>query len=162
MPVPRRAVTALVRWGVRYAPIAYAGWRGLPLASAGRAGRAGRGDPDDARSCAIEHAEHLIDGSLLPVFHGDTKIWVVFSADEPVGSHPVVRVPLPTLLEYYDLTKRVSPQHLSAAPAAPSAPMRGPRQWSSDRLMQRRPGRLRHRVARLPRGPRARRPAGSV
>lgn len=125
MPLSRQTVAAVVRWGVKYAPVAYAGLR------AGRAPvtqPAWRAAPQDPREDAAEHATHLIEGSVLPVFHGDQRVWVVFSGTTPVASHPTVRVPLETLLEHYDLTKRRRPDQLSASS--------GPRRRTPLRLRQ--------------------------
>lgn len=109
MLLSKQTIGAVLRFGVKYAPVAYAGLRG-------RGGTRGSGSPwsnqprtDDARSMAFEHAAHLVDGSVLPVFHGDARVWVVFSGELPVASHPVVRTPLPLLLEHYDLAKRQRP-----------------------------------------------------
>lgn len=109
MPLTKQTIGAVLRFGVKYVPVAYAGLRG-------RGGGRGPGFPwstdsgaEGARSMAFEHAAHLVDGSVLPVFHGDARVWVVFSGDVPVASHPVVRTPLPLLLEHYDLTKRQRP-----------------------------------------------------
>ncbi len=107
MPDRKQTVGALVRLGVKYGPIAYAGWRSSPRSQL--SWNRPRSQPDDPKATALEHADHLIDGSVLPVFDGDTRVWVVFSADVPVASHPVVRTPLATLLEHYDLAKRVRP-----------------------------------------------------
>lgn len=63
----------------------------------------------DARMHALEHADHLVDGSVLTVFEGDKRIFVVFTGDKPVATHPQTKTPLPQLIEGYDLAKRVRP-----------------------------------------------------
>ena len=103
----------LVSIGLKYGPIAFEGVR------------RGKGPAQDfarrqvshrsARTMAIEHAEHLVDGTVLPTFHGDTRVWVVFSGDEPVATHPVVRVPTATLLRHVDLATRMTPEQARAA-----------------------------------------------
>jgi hypothetical protein len=115
MPTRTAAARRLLMLGVKYAPIAYAGltrgrWPARHVAARQLAART-------ARAAAMDHAAHVVDGSVLPVFEGDTRVWVVFSADTPVATHPVVRTPLAQLLEHYDLTTRSRP--------GPPTPARG-------------------------------------
>lgn len=101
-----RTLRQLVELGVKYGPVAYEGLR------------RGRGPAQDfaqrqvsrrtARSIALEHAAHLVNGSILPVYDGDQRVWIVFSGDQPVGTHPVVSTPAEELLRHYDLDKRIS------------------------------------------------------
>lgn len=103
----QRALSQLIQLGVKYGPLAYEGLKHgrQPVARFAERQVTRRG----ARQMAVEHARHLVDGSVLPVYDGDRRVWIVFSGDRPVGSHPVVDTPLETLLEHYDLDKRVRP-----------------------------------------------------
>ena len=67
---------------------------------------------------AVTKAASLKDGSLLPIVHGEQTVWVVFSGDHPVATHPPVDVPLPTLLQHADLTQRRRPAAVGAGPTA--------------------------------------------
>lgn len=108
MPSRQHTLRQIVTLGIKYAPIAYQGVRH------------GRGPVQQfterqvsrrsAKTMAMEHAAHLVDGSVLPVYDGDKRVWVVFSGDLPVGTHPVVSTPMENLLQHFDLGKRVRPQ----------------------------------------------------
>lgn len=125
-------ITRLLRLGVRYGPMAYEGLmrnRGaienltkVPL-----------GRSNSHRDMAFEHAAALIDGSVLPTFDGDTRVYVVFSGERPVSTHPQVRTPTERLLENYDLSKRITPEEWAAENAENQA-------LSSGGAMRRRPG----------------------
>jgi hypothetical protein len=65
------------------------------------------------RRRARDHALTVVDGSVLRVFHKGEPIWVVFSADTPIASYPVVDTPLETVLEHADLSLRVRPETLA-------------------------------------------------
>ena len=107
MPGKAKALTAVVKLGVKYGPVAY------------KAIKHGKEPAREfaqkqlskltARKQALAHAEGLMDGSAMPVFQGDLQVWVVFNGDEPIASHPAVTTPLAQLVEGYDLTKRVRP-----------------------------------------------------
>lgn len=105
---PKSALMAqAVKLGVTYGPVVYGavkktGWSPESLLHRGV-------ESTDARLHALEHADHLIDGSVLTVFEGDKRIFVVFTGDKPVATHPQTRTPLPRLIEGYDLAKRVRP-----------------------------------------------------
>ncbi|MBA3619910.1 MAG: hypothetical protein H0W56_10040 [Acidothermales bacterium] len=43
-----------------------------------------------SRRTALEHADTVIDGSLLSVMHEGRRVWVVFSGDDPIASYPAV------------------------------------------------------------------------
>ncbi len=122
MPSRSRLLSHLVRYGVRYAPLAYEGIKRTrgPVQEAAQAGLSRR----SARTMAMEHAAHLVDGSVLPVYDGDTQVWVVFSGSQVVGTHPVVRTPVADLLTFYDLDKRIRPS-AQAPRRLPSMPKRG-------------------------------------
>jgi hypothetical protein len=70
------------------------------------------------RRRARSHAASVVEGSVLRVFHGEEQVWVVFSGDAPVATHPPVDVPLPTLLQHADLTQRRRPAVDGAGPTA--------------------------------------------
>jgi hypothetical protein len=107
MPGKAKAVTAVVRLGVRYGPVAYAAIKhGKEPAKEFAQKQLGR---LTARRQALAHAEGLLDGSAMPVFEGDQQVWVVFNGDEPIASHPSVTTPLAQLIEGYNLTRRIRP-----------------------------------------------------
>lgn len=64
------------------------------------------------RRRAIEHAESLVDGTVQQVFHRGQPYWVVFSRNEPVGTHPHTEASFDVLLMNADPTKRVAPAEL--------------------------------------------------
>jgi hypothetical protein len=110
------AMRTAVRFGVKYGPVAY------------QAVKHGKGPARDlaermmtrssTRRRARAHAASVLDGSVLRVFSGEDQVWVVFSGDEPVATHPPVDVPLPTLLHLADLTRRERPRDKGGGPAA--------------------------------------------
>lgn len=61
------------------------------------------------RKKALAHADTVVDGSVLQVFHDSESHWVVFSGDEPVGVHPPTRAGYEELLDKADLGKKVRP-----------------------------------------------------
>lgn len=61
------------------------------------------------RKKALAHADTVVDGSVLQVFHDSNAHWVVFSGDEPVGVHPPTRASYEELLDKADLGKKVRP-----------------------------------------------------
>lgn len=65
-----------------------------------------------ARRLALRHADSVVDGSLQQVFHAGEAYWVVFSRNEPVGSHPHTNIPYESLLLNADPVKRVRPDDL--------------------------------------------------
>ena len=102
-----KALTTVVKLGVKYGPVAY------------EAIKHGREPAQEfaqkqlnkltARRQALTHAEGLLDGSTMPVWDGDQQVWVVFNGDEAVASHPATSTPLAQLVQGYDLTRRVRP-----------------------------------------------------
>ncbi len=102
---------AMLRLGVRYGPLALEAVRRTRGPAATLTAR--QLSRRSAQRAAYEHARHLIDGFVLPVYEGDTRVWVVFSGEVPVATHPVTRTPVQTLLRHYDLSLRAQP------PAAP-------------------------------------------
>jgi hypothetical protein len=97
----------VAKLGVKYGPLAYG------------AIKHGKGPAKEfaqrqlarvnARKAALTHADGLTDGSAILVWRDDQQIWVVFNGDEPVASHPAVETPLGSLIQGYDLTKRIRP-----------------------------------------------------
>lgn len=65
-----------------------------------------------ARKQALAHADSVVDGTLQQVFHGGESYWVVFSRNEPVGTHPHTNIAYDALLLNADPGKRVRPQEL--------------------------------------------------
>jgi hypothetical protein len=102
-----KALTSVVKLGVKYGPVAY------------EAIKHGQGPAREyaqkqlnrltAHRQAMTHAQGLTDGSALAVYEGDQQVWVVFNADEPIASHPTVATPLAELVKGYDLARRVRP-----------------------------------------------------
>ncbi|GAB48973.1 hypothetical protein [Mobilicoccus pelagius] len=136
------SVRALVSFGVKYAPLAYEGLRRGKGPAKEFADR--QVSRRTARSIAFEHAAHLVDGSVLPVYDGDVRVWVVFSGDRPVGTHPVVNTPVAELLAHYDLDKRMRPHETtgrrglrrrgrSSSTSGPQDAIEAPRATGDDR-----------------------------
>lgn len=101
-----KAFTTIVKWGVKYGPIAYeAAKHGKEPAKAAAQKAFGR---VQAYRSAVEHGLTVVEGSVLKTFdqQGD-PVWVVFSGDEPVATHPATATPMADLLQHADLTKRV-------------------------------------------------------
>jgi hypothetical protein len=102
-----RALTTVVKLGIKYGPVAYEAIKhgkdpAMELAQK-------QLTKLTARRKALKHAEGLEDGSALQVWEGDQEVWVVFNGAEPIASHPAVDVPLARLVEGFDLTKRIRP-----------------------------------------------------
>lgn len=112
-------IRQLVRLGITYGPIAYQGL----LKNKGAVQEFSRRQMHQRnhRAMAFEHAAQLIDGSVLPVFDGDTRVYVVFSGPTPVATHPVVRTPMEKLLTHYDLSRRLRPDQADTVSDAPGA-----------------------------------------
>ena len=63
-----------------------------------------------ARKAAFAEAGTLQAGTVLRVFHEGQPVWVVYSGEEPITSHPPVEVTLAKLVERADLTLPVVPE----------------------------------------------------
>lgn len=103
-----RLVKSLVKYGVRYGPVAFEAIKHgrEPAQQAVQTVLANR----TARRKAVEHARTVRDGTLLKVMHEGRVIWFVFSDDHIVTAYPPV--PTPTygdLLKHADLDKREPP-----------------------------------------------------
>jgi len=100
-----KALTTVVKLGVKYGPVAYEAIKHGKEPAVELAQK--QLNKLTARRKALKHAEGLEDGSALLVWEGDREVWVVFNGVEPIASHPDVDVPLALLVEGFDLTKRV-------------------------------------------------------
>jgi len=102
-----KALTAVVKLGVKYGPVAYEAIKhGKEPAKEFAQKQLSK---LTARKQALAHAEGLLDGSAMPVWDGDLQVWVVFNGDEAIASHPTVTTPLAQLIQGYDLSKRIRP-----------------------------------------------------
>jgi hypothetical protein len=100
-----------VKLGVKYGPVLYEVARHgrEPAKAAATKFLSKKG----SRKRALEHAATLVDGSALQVFHAGEPVYVVFSGEEMVASHPSLDVPLQTLVKRADLSKRIKPDDLT-------------------------------------------------
>lgn len=73
---------------------------------------AARRERSSARRLALRHADSVVEGTLQMVFHAGEPYWVVFSRNEPVGTHPHTNIPYESLLLNADPAKRVRPEDL--------------------------------------------------
>lgn len=107
MPGKAKALTNVVKLGVKYGPAAYEAIKhGKEPAKEFAQKQLGK---LTARKQALAHAEGLMDGSAMPVWEGDQQVWVVFNGDEPIATHPNVTTPLGQLIQGYDLGRRIRP-----------------------------------------------------
>src|SRR6186997_3317435 len=107
MPGKAKALTTVVKLGVKYGPVAYEAIKhGKEPAKEFAQKQLSK---VTARKQALAHAGGLMDGSMMPVWDGDVQVWVVFNGADPVGSHPSTATPLAQLIEGYDLAKRIRP-----------------------------------------------------
>ena len=105
-----------VKLGVKYGPVLYGVARhGKEPAKAAAAKFLSK---KGSRKRALEHAATLLDGSVLQVFHNAEPVYVVFSGEEMVASHPALDVPLQTLVQRADLSKRIRPDDPSSGRSA--------------------------------------------
>ncbi|MFK5635172.1 MULTISPECIES: hypothetical protein [unclassified Ornithinimicrobium] len=77
-----------------------------------------------ARKLAFAHAESVVDGTVQQVFHADGSYWVVFSRNEPVGTHPHTNIPFEALLLNTDPGRRMRPEQLRRTVHLPKLPKR--------------------------------------
>ncbi|MGH3384332.1 MAG: hypothetical protein ACRDO1_07125 [Nocardioidaceae bacterium] len=96
--------------GVKYGPHAAAAWKvgGAHLQDAAQTAK----DNYAARRAAIQHAETVVDGTVLKTVYQGTKIWVVFAGDRPLTSYPQAAQSLEGLVADADLGKRLTPQQI--------------------------------------------------
>jgi hypothetical protein len=102
-----KALTTVVKLGVKYGPVAYEAIKHGKEPATELARR--QLNKLTARKQALAHAKGLTDGSAMPVWEGDIQVWVVFNGNEAIGSHPTVTTPLAQLIRGYDLAKRIRP-----------------------------------------------------
>ena len=125
MPGKARALTNVVKLGVKYGPVAYEAIKhGKEPAKEFAQKQLGK---LTARKQALTHAEGLTDGSTMLVWEGDQQVWVVFNGDEPIATHPNVTTPLAQLIQGYDLGKRIRPTIDQRPKANPLKAIRGKR-----------------------------------
>jgi hypothetical protein len=100
-----------VKLGVKYGPVLYGVARHgkEPVKAAAEKFLSKKG----SRKRALAHAATLLDGSVLQVFHAGEPVYVVFSGEEMIASHPPLGVPLQTLVQRADLTKRIRPDDVN-------------------------------------------------
>lgn len=76
-----------------------------------------------ARRRAAAHARSVVDGSMLQTFVRSRPVWVVFSGDDPVGTHPHTEAPFSEILRHADLGSRIRPRtQAQRTPGARPAP----------------------------------------
>ena len=102
-----KALTTVVKLGVKYGPVAYEAIKHGKEPAKEFAQK--QLNKLTARKQALAHAEGLMDGSAMPVWEGDQQVWVVFNGDEPMATHPNTTTPLAQLIQGYDLAKRIRP-----------------------------------------------------
>jgi len=102
-----RALSSVAKLGVKYGPVAYQAIKHGKEPAREFARK--QLSKLTARKQALAHAEGLTDGSAMPVWHGDTQVWVVFNGEQAIASHPTVTTPLAQLIQGYDLAKRTRP-----------------------------------------------------
>ncbi len=72
-----------------------------------------------SRRTALNHADTVIEGALLNVFHEGREHWVVFSKGSPVAVYPPLVGgqgvgQLAALIEHVDLSKKMTPDQVRA------------------------------------------------
>jgi hypothetical protein len=102
-----KSLTTVVKLGVKYGPVAYEAIKHGKEPAQEFAKK--QMNKRAARKQALAHAEGLMDGSTMPVWDGDQRVWVVFNGNEAIASHPTVTAPLAQLIQGYDLAKRIKP-----------------------------------------------------
>ena len=93
---------------LKYGPQAKIAWDHGGKAGAGAAAK--RAVSLNARRKALKHAGGLVDGSVLKVAPEGRTVYVVFTGEMPVATYPEPDVPIPSLLQHADLTKRILPK----------------------------------------------------
>ena len=102
-----KSLSTVVKFGVKYGPVAYEAIKhGKEPAREFAQRQLGK---LNARKQALAHAEGLMDGSAMSVWKNDQQVWIVFNGDDPIASHPTVDRPLALLIQGYDLSKRIRP-----------------------------------------------------
>jgi hypothetical protein len=118
---PKRAAkvaAAGAALAVRYGPQAKLAWdKGGRQAAQAAARRAGL---LRARRQAVAHAAGLVDGGVLELAPGGSKVYVVMTGTTPVAAYPPDETPLADLVAHADLSRIVPavPADGSPGPAA--------------------------------------------
>jgi hypothetical protein len=97
-----------VRLGIKYGPQIWVATQALREPAKEAIAKAVASEK--ARRQAMAHATSLSEGSILKVYKGDQAHWVVYSSDEPLTVYPATEVPLSTLVQRADVTKRIRPE----------------------------------------------------
>ena len=97
-----------VKYGVKYGPHVLVAAKALKEPATAYAQK--KLAEQKARRAAAAEATTLQAGTVLRVFHQGQPVWVVYSGEEPIGSHPVVDVTLAELVERADLSQRIVPE----------------------------------------------------
>ncbi len=109
-PDPKKAAklaAAAATLAVKYGPQAKIAWdKGGRQASTATVRRA---QSLRARRRALAHADGLVDGGVLRLAPKGETTYVVLSGTTPVAAYPPVEVPLTTLVEHADLSKKLVP-----------------------------------------------------
>ena len=93
---------------VKYGPQAKIAWD--HGGKTGAATAAKRAASLNARRKALKHAGSVVDGSVLKVAPEGRTVYVVFTGERPVAAYPKQDLPIITVLEHADLTKRILPK----------------------------------------------------
>ena len=117
-----QAFGKVVKLGVKYGPVAYAAIKHGKEPAREFAQR--QLNRINARKAALTHAQGLTDGSAMLVWKDDQQVWVVFNGEEPIASHPAVDTSLATLIQGYDLTKRIRPTNDQRPRTGPTGPLK--------------------------------------
>jgi hypothetical protein len=97
-----------VKYGVKYGPHVLVAAKALKEPATAYAQK--KLAEQKARRAAFAEAATLQAGTVLRVYHRGEPVWVVYSGEEPIGSHPVVEATLADLVERADLSQRVVPE----------------------------------------------------
>ncbi len=107
-----KAVTQIVKWGVKYGPAAVVVAKNAREPAKAAAQKALTSVA--AKRKAVDHAAAVVNGSVLKAFDpaGD-GVWIVFSGEEPIATYPLTDTPMDVLLRHADLGQRQLPQEIS-------------------------------------------------
>ncbi len=104
------AAKTAAKYGAKYGPHARVAWQafGKQAQAAARA----KVDELALRRRAFDQADATVGGSVLRLVHEGKPVYVVFSEEHPIDSHPPVGRPLADLVRTADLGKRQTPAEL--------------------------------------------------
>ncbi|HNV15109.1 MAG TPA: hypothetical protein PKI27_07810 [Dermatophilaceae bacterium] len=97
-----------VKYGVKYGPHVIVAAKALKEPATAYAQK--KLAEQKSRRAAAAEATTLQAGTVLRVFHQGQPVWVVYSGEEPIASHPVVEATLAQLVERADLSQRFVPE----------------------------------------------------